>query len=86
MTHKLFAATCYMIIIYFLVIACKAKPGEPSTNKQTPAVSAPVAMSSDIKSEQFLRDAALKDIDGDTAESFARQNGHTAVADLLKAK
>ena len=31
-------------------------------------------------------DATLKDIDGDTAESFARQNGHTAVADLLKVK
>jgi ankyrin repeat protein len=29
-------------------------------------------------------DAALKDKDGDTAESFARQNGHTAVVDLLK--
>ena len=27
---------------------------------------------------------ALKDVDGDTAESFARQNGHTAVVDLLK--
>jgi ankyrin repeat protein len=29
-------------------------------------------------------DPALKDVDGDTAESFARQNGHTAVVDLLK--
>ena len=28
-------------------------------------------------------DATLKDIDGDTAESFARKNGHTGVADLL---
>lgn len=26
----------------------------------------------------------LKDIDGDTAESFARQNGHIAVADYIK--
>ena len=31
-------------------------------------------------------DARLKDIDGDTAESFARQNGHTELADLLKEK
>lgn len=29
-------------------------------------------------------DPALKDKDGDTAESFARQNGHTAVVELLK--
>lgn len=29
-------------------------------------------------------DASLKDVDGDTAESFARQNGHQAVADLLR--
>ena len=29
-------------------------------------------------------DASLKDVDGDTAESFARQNGHQIVADLLR--
>ena len=29
-------------------------------------------------------DPALKDVDGDMAESFARQNGHSAVVDLLK--
>lgn len=29
-------------------------------------------------------DKTLKDIDGDTAESFARQNNHTAVADYIK--
>ena len=29
-------------------------------------------------------DPGLKDKDDDTAETFARQNGHTAVADLLK--
>ena len=29
-------------------------------------------------------DLALKDKDGDTAESFARQKGHTAVVELLK--
>ena len=29
-------------------------------------------------------DPDLKDVDGDTAESFARQKGHAAVADLLK--
>ena len=28
-------------------------------------------------------DAALKDVDGDTAETFARNNGHTEVADLI---
>ncbi len=31
-------------------------------------------------------DPALKDVDGDTAESFARKNGHTAVVDLLHGK
>jgi ankyrin repeat protein len=30
-------------------------------------------------------DLTLKDVDGDTAESFARKAGHTAVADILKA-
>ena len=30
-------------------------------------------------------DPALKDIDGDNAEFFAREAGHTAVADLIKA-
>lgn len=29
-------------------------------------------------------DAKLKDIDGDNAEAFARQNGHVAVADFIK--
>lgn len=29
-------------------------------------------------------DKSLKDVDGDTAESFARQNGHIAVADYIK--
>lgn len=29
-------------------------------------------------------DKTLKDIDGDTAESFAKQNGHLAVADYIK--
>ena len=29
-------------------------------------------------------DANLKDVDGDNAESFARQNGHVAVADFIK--
>lgn len=29
-------------------------------------------------------DPSLKDKDGDTAESFARKNGHTEVADLIK--
>ena len=32
----------------------------------------------------YEADATLKDIDGDTAESFARQNGHNELADLLK--
>ena len=31
-------------------------------------------------------DPGMKDIDGDTAESFARQGGHQEVADLLKSK
>jgi len=30
-------------------------------------------------------DPAIKDVDGDTALNFARQNGHTAVAQLLEA-
>ena len=30
-------------------------------------------------------DPSLKDVDGDTAESFARQKGHPAVVDLLSA-
>lgn len=29
-------------------------------------------------------DASLKDIDGDNAEAFARQNGHTAVAEYIE--
>jgi ankyrin repeat protein len=29
-------------------------------------------------------DAKLKDVDGDTAESFASQKGHSAVVDLLR--
>ena len=29
-------------------------------------------------------DASLKDVDGDTAESFAAKKGHTAIAQLLK--
>jgi len=33
---------------------------------------------------EFGADMELKDVDGDTAESFARQKGHTAVADYLK--
>ena len=35
---------------------------------------------------KYHADPSLKDIDGDTAESFARQNGHEEVADLLKSK
>ncbi len=35
---------------------------------------------------EYNADPSLKDIDGDTAETFARQNGHTEVADLLKSK
>jgi ankyrin repeat protein len=31
-------------------------------------------------------DAALKDVDGDTAESFAAKNGHTAIVALLQNK
>ena len=33
---------------------------------------------------QYNADITLKDIDGDTAESFAAQKGHTAIAQLLK--
>jgi len=33
---------------------------------------------------EYHADPSLKDIDGDTAESFARQNGHEEVADLLE--
>ncbi len=33
---------------------------------------------------EYGADLYLKDVDGDTAESFARQKGHTAVADYLK--
>jgi len=33
---------------------------------------------------EYHADPAMKDIDGDTAESFARQNGHEEVANLLQ--
>ncbi|MBL7111125.1 MAG: ankyrin repeat domain-containing protein [Bacteroidales bacterium] len=35
---------------------------------------------------EYHADPSLKDIDGDTAETFARQNGHDEVAELLKSK
>lgn len=35
---------------------------------------------------EYGADMDLKDVDGDTAESFARQKGHTAVADYLKSR
>jgi ankyrin repeat protein len=35
---------------------------------------------------EYNADPSLEDIDGDTAETFARQNGHSEVADLLKSE
>ena len=35
---------------------------------------------------EYHEDPSLVDIDGDTAETFARQNGHEEVADLLQSK
>ena len=35
---------------------------------------------------EYHADPSMVDIDGDTAETFARNNGHEEVADLLKAK
>jgi ankyrin repeat protein len=32
---------------------------------------------------EYGADAALRDVDGDTAETFARNNGHTEVADVI---
>lgn len=102
MKSKLFATCCYLFILSFLLTSCKPKSERSSEEEKAPAVSTPAAMSSDIESEQSLRDAALNgqfelvkqliqgkvnlnaiDQDGHTALMFAGYNGHTEIVRII---